>query len=248
MSNSIHHRAPATPFAAPSVGATEKPSSSAAETQTSIFQRPSPSALVKPVFVLPAEHTLSKITAKKTAKSEDFSSPEASESQATELSAESTAQAVKGTHSGQQGNSDGSSDDRDDTLFVYQTKLSELNQLCAPGMSVADGVKAKALAMQVVLCANVATLGRKKTTRELSEVIGLMVQKLAQGGASLPTDTENLLDLLKTQSAHLPLFLRSRLEDKDSIRGHLLPLLLLALRRQTPAVVTPNVFMYGVVA
>lgn len=116
-------------------------------------------------------------------------------------------------------------------------------------MSVTDAVRAKELAMQVVLCTNAATLIQKKSTRELSTVIGHMVQKLAQGGVSLPADAESLLDLLRTQSDQLPAYLRSALGNTDSITGHLLPLLLLALRRHSPALPNSDLFrMYGAAA
>jgi hypothetical protein len=249
MSNSITPRiAPQfVPQNRPSENAAQPQQASvAAEAQISIFQRLPSAALVKPPLALPAAYAALPTAARKKAHSSDFAAPEEGKDEIVENSTQATATMLAVRQSGEQGNSDGSSDERDQTQFVYQRKLDELTQICVPGMSAADAAHAKELAMQVVLCANVSTLAKTKSTRELSQVIGQMVQKLALGGASLPTDTAKLLDLLKTQSANLPTFLRMRLEDKNSITGHLLPLLLLALRRQSPVLPTPNSFMmYG---
>lgn len=218
----------------------------AAEEQGNIFKRFPDATLAKPPASLRAAYAALPTVARKKAHSSDFAAPEEGMDESLENSTQATATMFAVQQPGEQGNSDGSSDKRDQTQFVYQRKLDELTQICVPGMSAADAAHAKKLAMQVVLCVNVSTLAKTKSTRELSQVIGQMVQKLALGGVSLPTDTEKLLDLLKTQSANLPTFLRMRLEDKNSITGHLLPLLLLALRRQSPVLPAPNSFMmYG---
>ncbi len=248
MSNSITPRiAPQfVPQSAPSESAAHPTQPSvAAEEQASIFQRLPTSASVTRPLALPVAHLTA---ARKKAQPSDFAAPE---EEGKDKNAESLAKpaatipAVQQT--GGQSNSETSSNGRDQTQFVYQRKFDELTQICVQGMSVADTAHAKELAMQVVLCANVLTLNKKKSVRELSQIIGQTVQKLALGGVSLPTDTENLLDLLKTQSAHLSSHLRMQFEDRNSITGHLLPLLLLASRWQTP--VLPGFssrFMYQV--
>lgn len=218
----------------------------AAEEQISIFQRLPTAALVKPLSTLPGAYAALPTAARKKAQSSDFAAPEGDKDESVENSTQPTATMYAVQQAGERGNSDSSSDKRDQTQFVYQRKLDELTQICVPGMSATDAAHAKELAMQVVLCANVSTLAKTKSTRELSQVIGQMVQILALAGASLPTDTENLLGLLKTQSANLPTFFRMRLEDKNSITGHLLPLLLMTLKRQNPVLPAPNSFMmYG---
>jgi hypothetical protein len=127
--------------------------------------------------------------------------------------------------------SNDSSDQNNDSLLMIQSKLEQLDQLCKSGLLAAQ---AQELAIQAVLCVNAATIAHTKTTRDLKAAIGQMLQKLAQGGIGLPADAQSLLNLLKTQSTKHPLFSQTRLEDKDNITGHLLPLLLLALRQHSP--------------
>jgi hypothetical protein len=252
MSNRINNTSASTLFVQPHVRSTETPKSSKpvvfAETQLSIFEAPAKASVAKPLTEIPVLFTRLKSNAKKALPS-NFSSPEESESLGFSEPSQATKKIMTASHSGNQNQSDDASDIPDETRLVYHNKLSQLNQICVPGMSATDAEHAKELAMQVVLCTNAATLVQKKSTRELSEVIGHMVQKLAQGGVSLPADAESLLGLLKSQSDQLPNFLISGQDTKDSIRGHLLPLLLLALRRHSPVLPTPDLFrMYGAAA
>jgi hypothetical protein len=219
-----------------------------AEAQPSVFEAPAKVSVARLPLEIPVQYTRFKAISKKALPS-DFSSPEESEGQVLADALQTTKKITAASHSGDQNQSDDASDTPDETQIVYHTKLNQLNQICVPGMSVTDAVHAKELAMQVLLCINAETLIQKKSTRELSEVIGHMVKKLAQGGVSLPADAESLLGLLKTQSDQLPTFIRSGLGSKDGITGHLLPLLLLALRRHSPVLPTPDLFrMYGAAA
>lgn len=249
MSNSITHRSASTLCVQPLIRSAETPRSSKssvfAETQVRIFEAPPKASVVKPPFEIPVLFTRFKSISKKALPSH-FSAPEESEILGSADSSLATKKIIAVSPSGDQNQSDDTPDTHDETLFFYYNKLNQLNQICVPGMSVTDAVHAKELAMQLVLCTNAATLVRKKSMRELCEVIGQMVQKLAQSGLALPTDAESLLDLLRIQSDQLPSFLRSGFVNKDSITGHLLPLLLLALRRHSPVFPTPELFrMYG---
>ncbi len=238
MSNSINHRGAATHFASLSGSIAETHQAPiarvAAETQDSIFERPATAHLIKRSNILPASNNPFKSAPRKKAQSVDFTAPEDAESQSKEVRSQLTEKLVSIFQSGSDDQSENAFDSREESLLVYQSKLDQLNEICRPGMSASDATQAKELAMQVVLCVNAATMVQKKSTRQLSEVVVQMVKKLAQGGVSLPADTENLLSLLKTQSAQLPNLIRQRLLDKSTITGHLLPLLLLTMRRQSP--------------
>jgi len=202
---------------------TEK--SIAAEEQQSVFDRPH---ISKPLISrVPENAILGQFKKKKEQiwKSNDFA--EFTEEKPLELHP-----SIKGISKKRQHYD--SPDQQDQTQYVYQLKLEQLEEICKPQMSLLDVKTAKDLAMQVVLCANVDTLHQRKTTRDLSVVIGQMVNKLAQVGIELPSDGESVVELLKIQISKMPAFIKSKSNDKDSIAGHLLPLLLLALRRDTP--------------